>query len=174
MKYRMILIDDEAVILRGLKQLVDWEQLNIEIVGEATDGIEGLNIIQQLNPDIVISDIAMPNLNGIELLKTVHNEKIGTKVIFLSGYQEFSYAKEAVKYGAEDYLLKPIGAKELEQVVEQVIIKIKEEESVHVLKKKDCEAEIVFQNMLQEQDRLMPLLWSTSDWCAKYGCERRK
>lgn len=159
MKYRMILIDDEAVILRGLKQLVDWEQLNIEIVGEATDGIEGLNIIQQLSPDIVISDIAMPNLNGIELLKTVHNEKIGTKVIFLSGYQEFSYAKEAVKYGAEDYLLKPIGAKELEQVVEQVIMKIKEEESVHVLKKKDCEAEIVFQNMLQEQDRLMPLLW---------------
>ena len=106
MKYRMILIDDEAVILRGLKQLVDWEQLNIEIAGEATDGIEGLNMIRQLNPDIVISDIAMPNLNGIELLKTVHNEKIGTKVIFLSGYQEFSYAKEAVKYGAEDYLLK--------------------------------------------------------------------
>ena len=157
MKYRMILIDDEAVILRGLKQLVNWDQLNVEIIGEATDGIEGLELIRRFHPEIVISDIAMPNLDGIELLKTVHNEKLGSKVIFLSGYQEFSYAKEAVKYGAEDYLLKPIGAQELEQVVEQVLLKIKEEQSVHVLKKNDCEAEILFQNLLQEQDRLMPL-----------------
>lgn len=157
MKYHMILIDDEAVILRGLRQLVDWEQLNIEIIGEATDGNEGLELIRQLHPEIVISDIAMPNLDGIELLKTVHSEKLESKIIFLSGYQEFKYAKEAVKYGAEDYLLKPIGAKELEQVVEQVILEIKEEQSVHVLKKNDCEAEVVFQNLLQEKDRLMPL-----------------
>lgn len=157
MKYRMILIDDEAVILRGLKQLIDWEQLNIEIIGEATDGVEGVEMIRRFQPDIVLSDISMPNLDGIELLKIVYNERLRSKVIFLSGYQEFSYAKEAVKYGAEDYLLKPISAKELEQALEQVILKIKEEKSVHVLKKHDDEAEVLFRNMLQTQDRSMPM-----------------
>ena len=63
---KVILIDDEIVILQGLKKLIDWSKLELEIVGEAMDGLEGLSLIEEVRPDIVISDITMPNLNGIE------------------------------------------------------------------------------------------------------------
>ena len=109
MSYRMVMIDDEAVILQGLKKLLNWEQLDIEMAGEAMDGEQGLRLIAREQPDIVISDIAMPNLTGIELLKKIKELNWNVKVIFLSGYQEFSYAREAVRYGAVDYLLKPEG-----------------------------------------------------------------
>ena len=66
---KVILIDDEIVILQGLKKLIDWSKLELEIVGEAMDGLEGLSLIEEVRPDIVISDITMPNLNGIEMLK---------------------------------------------------------------------------------------------------------
>lgn len=72
---KVILIDDEIVILQGLKKLIDWSKLELEIVGEAMDGLEGLSLIEEVRPDIVISDITMPNLNGIEMLKAI-NEKI--------------------------------------------------------------------------------------------------
>lgn len=71
---KVILIDDEIVILQGLKKLIDWSKLELEIVGEAMDGLEGLSLIEEVRPDIVISDITMPNLNGIEMLKAI-NEK---------------------------------------------------------------------------------------------------
>lgn len=147
MKYRMILIDDEAVILRGLKQLVNWESLGIEIVGEAQDGEEALRLIEKCRPDIVLSDIAMPNLNGIELLREISERKWKIKTIFLSGYQEFAYAREAMRYGAVDYLLKPIAPEELEQVINQVVQEIRRERSVRILPKNDSEAEVAFAQM---------------------------
>ena len=70
---KVILIDDEIVILQGLKKLIDWSKLELEIVGEAMDGLEGLSLIEEVRPDIVISDITMPNLNGIEMLKQTMN-----------------------------------------------------------------------------------------------------
>ena len=87
MSYRMVMIDDEAVILQGLKKLLNWEQLDIEMAGEAMDGEQGLRLIAREQPDIVISDIAMPNLTGIELLKKIKELNWNVKVIFLSGYQ---------------------------------------------------------------------------------------
>lgn len=149
MSYRMVMIDDEAVILQGLKKLLNWEQLDIEMAGEAMDGEQGLRLIAREQPDIVISDIAMPNLTGIELLKKIKEHNWGVKVIFLSGYQEFSYAREAVRYGAVDYLLKPVGEKELSAVIERTIQQIRSERSVHVLKKNDGKAEVLFQESLQ-------------------------
>ncbi len=116
------MIDDEAVILQGLKKLLNWEQLDIEMTGEAMDGEQGLRLIAREQPDIVISDIAMPNLTGIELLKKIKEHNWGVKVIFLSGYQEFSYAREAVRYGAVDYLLKPVGEKVAFGTITQLVL----------------------------------------------------
>ena len=99
---RAILADDEAVILKGLRKLIDWEKMGIQIVGEARDGKEALELIERVKPDLAVSDIAMPELDGLDMLKRIGEMGLYTKVIFVSGYQEFSYAKRAVKYGAVD------------------------------------------------------------------------
>jgi two-component system, response regulator YesN len=145
---KVILIDDESIILKGLYKLIDWHFLGYEIVGEATDGAEGLRLIEELKPDVVISDIAMPNLSGIDMLKQIYEKGINVKTIFLSGYQEFSYAREAVRYGAVDYLLKPVSEKDLTKVMERVTSLILSEHSVHVLRKKDSKSEILFQDIV--------------------------
>ena len=107
-----ILADDEGIIVKGLKKLIDWERLGVEIVGEAGDGAEALELIQKKAPQLVVSDIAMPGLSGLEMLRQIGSQRMNTKVIFISGYQEFSYAQDAVRYGAVDYLLKPVEQEE--------------------------------------------------------------
>lgn len=118
-----IFADDEPMILRGLEKLIDWKSLGIEIIGTASDGIEAMSLIETHKPDIVVSDINMPNLSGIELLKQLRDEKLTSKVIFISGYQEFEYARDALKYGAVDYLLKPINEKQLTLALKSIIDK---------------------------------------------------
>lgn len=149
---KVILIDDEAVILRGLRKLIDWGLLGFEIAGEATDGRQGLELIKSEKPDVVISDIMMPNLSGIDMLKEIYDQNISIKIIFLSGYQEFSYAREAVRYGAVDYLLKPVSGEDLQQVLKRVAEQIHSQRSYHMLKKKDSRAELLFQEVLQEKN----------------------
>ncbi len=107
-----ILADDEGIIVKGLKKLIDWERLGVEIVGEAGDGAEALELIQKKAPQLVVSDITMPGLSGLEMLRQIGSQGMNTKVIFISGYQEFSYAQDAVRYGAVDYLLKPVEQEE--------------------------------------------------------------
>ncbi len=116
-RIQAILADDEGIILKGLKKLIDWEKLGIEIVGEAGDGQEALRLIEEKKPQLVVSDIAMPGLSGLEMLRQIRQQGLSTKVIFVSGYQEFSYAQDAVRYGAVDYLLKPVEKEELERAV---------------------------------------------------------
>lgn len=151
--YKVVLIDDEPVILRGLKMLIDWAGLAAEIVGVAENGEAGLAEIELKKPDIIVSDIAMPGMSGIELLKEINGRGLNIKVILLSGYQEFSYAREAVRYGAVDYLLKPVGATELAAVIERTVQQIRLEESVHVLKKRDSSAEVCFQKIIQQKNQ---------------------
>ena len=146
---KVILIDDENVILQGLKKLIDWRALDAEIVGEAGDGAQGLALIEALHPDLVISDIAMPNLSGIELLQKLKERRINVKMIFLSGYQDFGYAQEAMRYGVGDYLLKPVSASELSSVVENVRQQLQREHSFRVLKKMDSRPEMLFRSILQ-------------------------
>lgn len=116
-----ILADDEAVILKGLRKLINWEKIGIQIVGEARDGKEALELIERMKPDLAVSDIAMPNLDGLEMLKRIGELGLDTKVIFVSGYQEFSYARKAVKYGAVDYLLKPVEQEELKSALKKAM-----------------------------------------------------
>ena len=107
-KYRVILVDDEPVILRSLRVAVPWEELGLEIVGEARGGEAALELIRELSPHMVISDIRMPGMDGITLMKEVLAENANRLFIFVSGYGEFEYAREALREGAFDYLLKPI------------------------------------------------------------------
>lgn len=112
-KYKVLLVDDEPIILRSLKVAIPWEELGLTIVGEAKNGEAALQLIQETSPQIIISDIRMPVIDGIALMKEVLPRSSKLIFIFISGYGEFEYAREALRLGAFDYLLKPIDHEEL-------------------------------------------------------------
>ncbi len=121
---KVLLADDEEVILEGLEKLIDWEELGLEIVGTAKNGKEELELIEALSPDIVISDVRMPKLTGTEVLEKVSSEGYEghvPKFIFVSAYEEFSYIKKAMSFGAVDYLLKPVRANDLKEVLAKAL-----------------------------------------------------
>lgn len=116
---KLILADDEPVILRGIRKLVDWEKLGISIVGEYGDGRSAMEGILAQRPEIALLDISMPEMDGIEILKNIRRLELPTKVIFVSGFQDFEYARSAITYGAVDYLLKPLILDELLHALEK-------------------------------------------------------
>ncbi len=117
MLWKVLLCDDEGVIVKGLRRLIDWEALGVEVAGEATDGEMAAALIEQLRPDLVVSDIRMPKLSGLDVMAAVQSGEYAPKFIFISGYGEFEYAQRALAGGAVDYLLKPFHDGDLEQAV---------------------------------------------------------
>lgn len=113
MKYKAILVDDETWTRRIIRNLGRWEKYEIEIAGEASDGAYGLELIRRLNPDIVITDVCMPQMDGLAQIEQIRKENDVIQVIFISGYDDYSYMRNAMKLGAADYLLKPIKSEEL-------------------------------------------------------------
>ncbi|MBD2871041.1 response regulator transcription factor [Paenibacillus arenilitoris] len=104
----VLIVDDEPWVAKGLNVLIDWESLGYTVIGEAYDGIDAMEAIEKQKPDVVISDIRMPGLNGIELLESIRLQGLQTKVILVSGFAEFDYAQKALQLGAFDYLLKQV------------------------------------------------------------------
>ena len=105
---KTFLAEDEIVVRENIKKMVPWEQYGFELVGEASDGEMALPLIKKLKPDLLITDIKMPFMDGLTLCKVVKKEFPDIKIVILSGYDDFNYAKEAIGIGVEDYLLKPI------------------------------------------------------------------
>jgi two-component system response regulator YesN len=122
----MILADDEPVITKGIKKLVDWKGLGIEIMGEYEDGKSALDGIIREQPDLALLDIHMPKKSGIDILKELKQLGINTRIILISGFQDFQYAKDALTFGAVDYLLKPIIKDELVSTVQKCLASIKQ------------------------------------------------
>ncbi len=105
--YKLLIVDDETEIAEDISTSIDWEKEGIEVCGCASNGLEAIDIINALKPDIVILDINMPVVNGLELMQKIHEEKLDIQFIILSGYDEFEYARKAMGLGAKSYLLKP-------------------------------------------------------------------
>ncbi|UQZ36396.1 two-component system response regulator [Paenibacillus sp. PK3_47] len=116
-RYKVLLVDDEPIILRSLKVAIPWEELGLTIAGEAKNGEAALRLIDEISPQIVISDIRMPVIDGIALMKEVLPRSSKLIFIFISGYGEFEYARDALRLGAFDYLLKPIDHDELTEML---------------------------------------------------------
>lgn len=127
---RVLVVDDEGFVRRGILEETDWRSLGCEPVGEACDGRDGLEKAHTLRPDLIISDIRMPGLSGIEMLRRLRQEGNPVRLIFLTAYSEFEYAREALKLYAFDYLLKPFEDGELEAVVQRVRREIEAEKGV--------------------------------------------
>jgi len=119
--WKILIIDDDFQVLEGMKQSIDWAGLDAEWVGEAMDGKEGLDKIRELQPDIVITDIYMPVMNGLDMIEQLRDENFAGEMIILSGYSDFQYARQALRLQVSDYLTKPLTLDELRTVLERVI-----------------------------------------------------
>lgn len=115
--YKAVIIDDEPWIIKDLKALVNWKELGFDLAGEANCSSEAEILIDRIKPDLLISDIRMPDMSGIELLQRRRNKGDPVITVFLSAYSDFSYAQQALKLGAYDYLLKPVESKVLEELL---------------------------------------------------------
>ena len=124
---KVFLVEDETVIREGLRDRIPWEQYGYRFVGEAADGEVALPLIRKTRPDVLITDIKMPFMDGIELIKNVMHNDISLKTIIFSGYNEFEYAKLAVKLGVKDYILKPVDPSEFSSTITGVITELDEE-----------------------------------------------
>lgn len=124
---KVVLADDENKILLLLQKLIDWEQLGYEIVGTANDGLRALELVHRQQPHLLITDIRMPGCSGIELIRRAREMQPKLHVVIISGYRKFEYAQSALKYGVEDYLLKPIKQEELSRILMCLSDKLGEE-----------------------------------------------
>lgn len=115
--YNVLIADDEAIIREGLKCIVDWHDLGFVIEGEASNGADALTFMETKNPDVVLLDIRMPKMLGLESIKLARKHGFSGKVIILSGYSDFKYAQEAITCGVEHYLTKPVDEDELEEIL---------------------------------------------------------
>jgi two-component system response regulator YesN len=120
MTYKVFLVEDEIVAREGIRENVDWSRIGFEFCGEASDGEMALPLLEKSRPDVLITDIKMPFMDGLQLCKIVRERMPWVKIIILSGHDEFQYAQEAVRLGVTEYLLKPVGVQDLHQVLGKV------------------------------------------------------
>lgn len=118
--YRVMIIDDERAIRNVLKLSIKWEKFDMEIAGEAESGIEAINTIDEIRPHVVFVDIRMPFMNGIEFSRLAKERYPNLKIIVLTAFNEFEYAKECIGIGVSDYLLKPIKREDINRALEKI------------------------------------------------------
>ncbi len=124
---KVFLVEDESIVREGLRDNIPWQQWGYQFVGEASDGEMALPLIQKLKPDVLFTDIKMPFMDGLSLSRIVHQEFPDMKIIIISGYDDFEYARQAIAVGVEQYLLKPITRANLQKVLAELKTKIETE-----------------------------------------------
>lgn len=118
--YRVLLVDDEEDIRVGISRKIDWEGLGYALVGEAENGRDALELAESLQPDVVLTDIKMPFMDGLELCRILTERLPASKFVVFSGFDDFEYAKQAIQMNVSEYILKPINAPELTAVLERL------------------------------------------------------
>lgn len=130
--YKVVLIDDEHIIVEGLKKMIPWEKYDCTVVATASDGREGIETIKKYLPDIVFTDIRMPNLDGITMLAGIKSQFPDMQVTVLTGFRDFEYAQSAIKLGVTRFLLKPSKMDELIEALETMVGKLKEKTAAEI------------------------------------------
>lgn len=117
-KHSVVIVDDERIIVEGLKKVVKWDDFNCEVVGTASNARSGAELIREIKPDILITDICMPGQNGLTMLAGLRSEFPDLQVTVLTGYRDFAYAQEAIRLGVTRFLLKPSRMQEISEALE--------------------------------------------------------
>ena len=138
---KVVLADDEKKVLLLMQKLIDWEGLGFEIVGTANDGMTALDLVREKTPHLLVTDIRMPGCDGIDLIRQAKQIQPGLHFIIVSGYRQFEYAQNALKYGVEGYLLKPLKQEEMVDLLIGVKDKMGEEAAIEYRLKKSVERE---------------------------------
>jgi response regulator of citrate/malate metabolism len=125
--YKVLIVEDEVTILEGLQLIVDWGKYGFKIIGLCENGEKAVDVCRQDTPDVIITDIRMPGLSGLDLINKLGGRDSGIKYVILSGYDDFMYAQKAIEYGVESYILKPIDEKELINLLIDLKIKLDNE-----------------------------------------------
>lgn len=150
MDYRAVIIDDEAWTRDTIKRIGRWQEYGFQIVGEAADGISGIECIKELKPHLIVTDMKMPGIDGAELLQLLDRGNIKSKIIVVSGYYDYNYTRQALNSHVMDYLLKPIKEDEFNRLIQQCAVEL------------DAE-------LAKEEQREISLVGNVdSDWFTKY------
>lgn len=123
--YKVVIIDDEPIIVEGLSRSIAWDKWNCEVVGTASSGEEGMELINQVNPDILFSDICMPGIDGLTMIAGIKSQHPHMEITILTGFRDFDYAQKAIRLGVTRFLLKPSKMDELEEAVEKMTSNLK-------------------------------------------------
>ncbi len=129
MTYKVVFVEDEIVTREGIRDHVDWNGNGFELCGEATDGEMALQLLQTNSPDVLITDIRMPFMDGLQLCKIVRERMPWVKIVILSGHDEFEYAQQAIKLGVTEYLLKPVTVADLHNALQKIAGQLEQEKS---------------------------------------------
>ncbi len=146
----VMLVDDEPNVRQGVKMMIPWDELDLEVIAEGEDGDDGLNKILIHSPDIVIADVKMPGMTGINMLEAAQKRGFKGKALILSGYSDFTYAKEAMSLGVKQFILKPVDEDELIECLKEVRDEILAEKDSHIKLRKGDEyiSEQIIQGLL--------------------------
>ncbi|MUG67922.1 response regulator [Paenibacillus campinasensis] len=147
-QYRVLIADDEPIIREGIRDAVRWEELGMEVACEAEDGEEALELALQYHIDIALVDMNMPFMDGIALMKRLKEERPSCRFVIVTGHDEFAYAQEAIRLGVKEYILKPVNAEHLNQVLRSVKQELDE---LHV-------RDLYFQKASEQIEKNIPLL----------------
>ncbi len=127
--YKLLIVDDEPIIRQGIRQLIDFRELLISEVYEASDGNQGLKIVHDRQPDIVLADINMPNMDGLALARMIKTMNRNIRVAIITGYDYFDYALAALKAGVDDFVLKPVSKKDICELLRKLVVDIQGDEA---------------------------------------------
>lgn len=163
---KVLIIDDEPNIREGLKTLMDWEKLNCTLIGEAQNGVEGIEKIVSLKPDLTIVDIKMPEIDGIQLIERIRQQGIETQFIVLSGYQDFNYAKRAMECRVNHYILKPIDEDLLERKVSEIYADLYNKKKNQIALEHQCQfsKEQMIKYLVMGDEAVEPYLYSNNGY----------
>ena len=139
--FKVVIIDDEPIIVEGLSKVIQWEKYGCEIAGTAYDGNEGLELIEEVKPDIVFSDIAMPGLQGLQMIAELREEHRDMMITILTGYRDFDFAQTAINLGVCRFLLKPSNLAEIEEAVRYMVDTLRRKEEQEEVPEKEEEQE---------------------------------
>ncbi|WP_411349031.1 response regulator [Paenibacillus sp. WLX2291] len=165
--FKVMIVDDEPAIREGLKTIIDWDRIGFEVVDAAANGREALQKFERIQPDLMIMDIRMPGMSGLEVIQQLRQEHNQAHVLILSGHADFEYARRALGYGVDGYLLKPVDEEEMEQELRRVYRTLEQEQRGNAVQPQQVHAHELVEQMLlstsgREQERALQEL--RLDW----------